>query len=170
MPRSWDAGQAGAWIDDSGQLAIDAYLFRSDWLRRLPWPPKVPPDTSPKAQPSLFNPDVRLRIVRRGAQSIAMHWDKRDNNFMPFAGLPKNRVTLKFRRGPELKDGSRHVGRSMVTLSAGNTWMKQTPNVQLRVLQMGSNAAYLAARHIGFCDVAGTIQFRQRLARARRGA
>ena len=35
---------------------------------------------------------------------------KRDNDLMPFAGLPK-RVTLKFRRGPEFKDGAWHVGR-----------------------------------------------------------
>lgn len=123
-----EAGQAGAWIDDAGQLTIDAYPFRFDWMR-LPWPPKVPPATAPKARPSLFNPDVRLRIVRRGAQWIAMHWDKRDDDLMPFARLPQ-RVTLKFRRGPELKDGAGSLPDATITLAPGNSWIKQPPGVR----------------------------------------
>jgi hypothetical protein len=52
--------------------------------------------------PSLFKPHIILRIVRRGTQWIAMHWDKRDDKLMPFAGLPMA-VTLKYHEGPDPK-------------------------------------------------------------------
>jgi hypothetical protein len=121
------AGQEGAWIDASGQLAVAAYPFRFDWLR-LPWPPKVPPATAPKARPSLFNPDVRLRIVERSGRWIAMHWDKRDDDLMPFADLPKQ-VRLSFRTGPELRDGQGSLSDITVTLAQGDSWVRQPPGV-----------------------------------------
>jgi hypothetical protein len=116
-----DKGHGGAWIDDLGQIRIDAYSFRFDWMR-LPWPPNVPPPLEPKARPSLFNPDIRLRIVRRGSQWIAMHWDKRDDDLMPFTGLPL-KVTLKFGEGPELTLGG---GTVCVTLQE-NRWVAGPP-------------------------------------------
>lgn len=117
------AGQAGAWIDDASQLGVETYGFRFDWMR-IPWPATVPPPLETRQRPSLFNPDVRLRIVRRGKQWIAMHWDKRDDDLMPFADLPKT-VTLRFRRGPALSEGD---GSVRVSLRA-NRWVEQPPAV-----------------------------------------
>jgi hypothetical protein len=68
-----------------------------------PLPPLPHPPRQRKAPPSLFNPDVRLRIVRRGSQWIALHWDKRDDDLMPFTGLPLS-VELKHRKGPALEE------------------------------------------------------------------
>ncbi len=95
---------------------------------RIPWPITMPPPLQIENRPSLFNRDVRLRIVRRGSQWIAMHWDKRDDDLMPFADL-ENSVRLKFRNGPELKDGAGSIPDTNVTLSA-NQWVKRPPSVR----------------------------------------
>ena len=80
-----DAGGPGPWIDDTRQLYVSQWKFRYDAQR---------PGADPIDPPSLFNADTRLRIVRRGARWIAMHWDKRDDDLVAFERLPMT-VTLK---------------------------------------------------------------------------
>ena len=80
-----DAGGPGPWIDDARQLYISHWKFRYDVQR---------PGADPIDSPSLFNANTLLRIVRRGARWIAMHWDKRDDDLLAFERLPRT-VTLK---------------------------------------------------------------------------
>jgi len=90
--------------------------------------PAVPPmPMEDKSPPSLYNPDTRLRIVRRGSQWIALHWDKRDDDLMPFNLLPARVVELESREGPELE---RAGGRVQVTLEQ-NQWVEQPPAVRV---------------------------------------
>jgi hypothetical protein len=89
------AGESGPWVDERHQLAISTYTFQWDWLR-IPWPPFPPPPLQLKIDPSLYNPDTRLRIVKRGSFGwIAMLWDKRDDDLMPFGPLIPSPVVLK---------------------------------------------------------------------------
>jgi hypothetical protein len=74
------------WIDDTRQLYISQWKFRWDDPRH--------PGADPIAKPSLFNPDTRLRIVKRGDRWIAVMWDKRDDDLVEFERLPRT-VTLK---------------------------------------------------------------------------
>ena len=80
-----DAGGPGPWIDDARQLYVSQWKFRYDVQR---------PGADPIDPPSLFNANTLLRIVRRGARWIAMHWDKRDDDLVEFERLPMT-VTLK---------------------------------------------------------------------------
>jgi hypothetical protein len=93
------AGQNGAWVDAGGQFAVDAWRF--PWHGgALSWEEKRPP--------SLFEPVTRLRIVQRGGRWIAMHWDKRDDDLVPFAGLPQtvmltnDTTSVKVTLGPNI--------------------------------------------------------------------
>jgi hypothetical protein len=135
------------------KLAVRGYTFRLAWMR-LPWLPnlaeihalllgllivafrKLLGDRSPGAEftsliqerkvpSSLFNPGNRLRIVWRGSQWIAMHWDKKDDDLMPF-GLPMT-VELESRQGPEL---TTRGGRARITVQR-NEWVEQAPAVRL---------------------------------------
>lgn len=81
-----DANGAGPWIDDSGQLYVSQWKLKWEDTRLL--------GARPLDTPSLFNPDTRLRIVRRGSRWVAMFWDKRDDDMTPFERLPRQ-VTLK---------------------------------------------------------------------------
>jgi len=105
----------GTWVDDEYQLYVRALKF---WwcapLRGI--------DTGSlfvgmpqKRPPSLFNRDTRLRIVKRGSRWIAMHWDKRDDDLMPFGDGKPMQV--------ELKNGATRV---KVTLQP-NTWIEGPP-------------------------------------------
>jgi hypothetical protein len=87
---------------------LDVDLGRSLWSLHIVGPPKSPP--------SLFNPETRLRIVRRGRQWIAMHWDKRDDDLIPFDGLP---CTVTLARGAHT---------ATVTLHS-HTWVEPPPAV-----------------------------------------
>jgi hypothetical protein len=80
-----DSGGTGAWIDELRQLYISQWKFRYNTQR---------PGADPVEPPSLFHPDTRLRILRRGSRWIATLWDKRDDDLLPFARLPMT-VTLK---------------------------------------------------------------------------
>ena len=80
----------GPWIDDMRQLYVSQWKFR--------WHDTRLPGADPLDAPSLFNPDTRFRIVRKGSRWIATFWDKRDDDMMPFERLPRL-VTLK--RGTE---------------------------------------------------------------------
>ena len=80
------AGGPGPWIDDRNQLYVSQWKFR--------WPEPHRPGADPIDPPSLFNPDTRLRIVQRSGRWIAMLWDKRDEDLLPFERRPM-RVTLK---------------------------------------------------------------------------
>jgi hypothetical protein len=77
---------AGPWIDDARRLYVSQWKFRWHNPRLL--------GADPVDSPSLFNPDTRLRIVKKGTRWIAMLWDKRDDDMMPFERRPM-RVTLK---------------------------------------------------------------------------
>lgn len=74
------------WIDDAHQLYCSQWKF--DWGN-----PQLP-GAHPFDSPSLFNPEPRLRIVKKDSRWIAMHWDKRDDDMMPFERRPRL-VTLK---------------------------------------------------------------------------
>ncbi|HVQ16005.1 MAG TPA: lamin tail domain-containing protein, partial [Vicinamibacterales bacterium] len=86
--------------------------------------PSIPPvPQEDKTPPSLYNPDTRLRIVKRGSQWIAMHWDKRDDDLMAFN--LGTWVQLKSRIGPELNlDGA--GGQIEVKLNE-HRWVEQPP-------------------------------------------
>ena len=102
------AGETGVWIDRGGQLTIRAWTF--------PWHGE-PADFRAKSPPSMYNPQSRLRIVRRGALWIAMHHDKRDDDLLAFDNVPKSVV---------LHNGSRRV---TVTLKP-NVFVDRPPAVE----------------------------------------
>src|SRR4029453_2009630 len=101
------AATSGPWIDAQRQLFIETPKFPWDTLRIQPINPFTAIDPwgffldlfdhplhwapIPEGQRfgSLFNPEPRLRIVRRGVRWIAMHWDKRDDDLLTYQGLPK---------------------------------------------------------------------------------
>jgi hypothetical protein len=76
------------WGDSTGQLFINASAFHIEALN-IPWPPTWPPPQKPMSPASFYNDQTWLRIVKRGSQWIAMHWDKRDDDMEPLSGLPK---------------------------------------------------------------------------------
>src|SRR5688572_14396094 len=79
---------AGPWFDDTRQLYCSQWKFRWHDARLL--------GADPLDAPSLFNPDTRLRIVKKANRWIATLWDKRDDDMMPFERRPM-RVPLKRR-------------------------------------------------------------------------
>lgn len=80
---------AAPWVDTAGQLFVRAVGFYWSAPLRVPdfdvhafaSPPVRP---KKKAPPSIFNPVTQLRILKRGNRWIATHWDKRDDDLMPF--------------------------------------------------------------------------------------
>jgi hypothetical protein len=79
---------ANDWWTDLAALYIQTYSFRVDTLP-VPWPPFPPYKKDLKmAAASLFNPEMLLRIVKRGPRWIAMRRDKRDDDLAAFTGLP----------------------------------------------------------------------------------
>ena len=74
------------WIDIDNRLCIQSWQF--PWLGD--------PHLEPRCPPSLFNRDrTRLRLLERGAFGwIALHWDKRDDDLLPFDGLPVSDLRL----------------------------------------------------------------------------
>ena len=77
----------------------------------LPWPPWPTYPTEPMTPASLYNPEVLLRIVPRGAQWIALRADKRDDDMLPYDNVPKT-ITLQRRA----HDGTSLPGSVTVTL------------------------------------------------------
>jgi hypothetical protein len=75
------------WAVTSGNIFIERYAFRIEALN-IYWPPIGPPPQEQWAPASLYNDETLLRIVKRGSQWIAMHWDKRDDDMEPLSGLP----------------------------------------------------------------------------------
>ena len=93
----------GPWIDVGCKLYVRAWKFW--WAAPLRPPDTCGPDLAgtadslanyegrpEKQPPSIFNPDTRLRIEQRSGQWVALHWDKRDDDLMPFNGLPMSVV------------------------------------------------------------------------------
>lgn len=75
------------WIDTAGQLFVRAVRFYWSVPLRLPdfdVHPLQPIRPRKKAPPSIFNPVTQLRILKRGNRWIATHWDKRDDDLVPF--------------------------------------------------------------------------------------
>jgi hypothetical protein len=109
----------GPWVDVDGALFVRAWKF---WWAAPLRPPDVALDLiigegrPEKRPPSIFNPDTRLRIEQRGGQWVALHWDKRDDDLMPFDGLPMP-VTLQ-----------NGTAQARVTLQP-NIWMEGPPVV-----------------------------------------
>ena len=110
------------WVDGSCQLSTR--LLEYQWAAPLRLPDIdagrllsgfhiVGP---PKSPPSLFNPDTRLRIVRRDGAWVARHWDKRDDDLIPFDGLP---LTIRLAKGART---------AAVTLRSC-TWLPRPPAV-----------------------------------------
>lgn len=94
-----ESGEPGPWVDKDRQLYVSQWKFRYDAKH---------PGIDPVDPPSLFNADTSLKIIRRGARWIAMHWDKRDDDLIPFERLPMI-VTLKNRgRSVRVKIGPHH--------------------------------------------------------------
>jgi hypothetical protein len=58
--------------------------------------------------PSLFNRQTQLRVVRRSGRLIAMHWDKRDDDLLPF-GSPVEFWPNPFPPEPLLTCGTRRA-------------------------------------------------------------
>ncbi len=102
------AGETGTWIDQGGQLTVQAWTF--------PWHGELS-GLHPKSPPSMYNPQTRLRIERRGARWIALHRDKRDDDLLPFENLPKSVI---------LQNGARRV---TVTLGP-NVFVERPPAVE----------------------------------------
>ncbi|HUS16431.1 MAG TPA: hypothetical protein VM536_15645 [Chloroflexia bacterium] len=118
------AAGPGPWVDVNNQLYVRAWKF---WwtapLRGLDSAPLGDLDAFAhhegrprKHPPSMYNPDTRLRVAVRGGRLIALHWDKRDDDLMPFDGLPLQVV---------LQNGT---ARATVTIT-GNTWVESPPVV-----------------------------------------
>ncbi len=81
------AGQGDPWLDVDNQLTLRAWKF---WWSA---PLRVPnfevnlsdePLAPHKRPPSIFNRETRLKILRRGNRWLAFHWDKRDDELLPF--------------------------------------------------------------------------------------
>ena len=110
------------WVEGGHRLCTRLLEFQ--WAAPLRVPDVDPIMTTwsmhivgpPKSPPSLFNPDTRLRIAKRGADWIAVPWDKRDDDLIPFDGLP---VTVTLTKG---------ASSATVTLQA-NTWAERPPAV-----------------------------------------
>jgi len=122
----------GPWIDDQKKLAIVAQ-------RQFSWDDLQLPDSpiiEAKSPASLFNPNTMLKIVRRGAQWIAMHWDKRDDDLMPFdvpmTGLDvplshgAGKVQVKFMPNV-LLEGPPAVQKAFFWISGGQANIAYTP-------------------------------------------
>ncbi|HYP12420.1 MAG TPA: hypothetical protein VEQ63_00730, partial [Bryobacteraceae bacterium] len=116
---------AGPWFEPNGKLWVEGYSFRWQTLQ-LHWPPVLPPPKGARRPPSLFNPAPLLRIVNRGGPWIAMHWDKRDDDLLPYGG-PDAEVELQngtSRVSVRVLDNRRFEEPPVVT-SAG-FWLEQT--------------------------------------------
>ena len=76
------------WTDVTGELFVRALRFW--WAAPVRVPnldpalQLLPVRPARRTPPSLFNPVTQLRIVQRGGAWIAMHWDKRDDDLLPF--------------------------------------------------------------------------------------
>jgi len=76
----------GPWIDDAHQLFVSQWKFQ--------WKDPDHLGAEPVDPPSIYYPDIRLRIEKKGSRWIATFWDKRDDDMKPFESLPRV-VTLK---------------------------------------------------------------------------
>ena len=76
----------GPWVDDARQLFVSQWKFKWEDPDRLGW--------KTIETPSIYYPDTRLRIEKKGSRWIATFWDKRDDDIKSFEKLPKV-VTLK---------------------------------------------------------------------------
>jgi hypothetical protein len=76
----------GPWFDDARQLFVSQWRFKWDDPDRLGW--------KTIETPSIYYPDTRLRVEKKGSRWIATFWDKRDDDIKKFEKLPKV-VTLK---------------------------------------------------------------------------
>lgn len=141
-------GDARALVDavDTPWVDHDYRLYR--WAPKFSWaaprhfltPSNLVSGACDRRPPSLYNRDTRLRIVRRGSRWIAMHFDKRDDDLLPFEGLP---VQLA------LSGGGHRV---TVTLSS-NTWLEEPPAIERVEFRWtgvpGSSAAIALFPHRG---------------------
>lgn len=146
--RALGEGQAEPWLDHMYRL------YR--WSPKFPWsaplqlfsPWNLVPGVLDRRPPSLFNRQTRLRIVRRGDRWIAMHWDKRDDELLPFGGPfdPLQRQHLPFDPiSLELTGAGRRVA---VTLRS-HAWVTEPPSVQ-RVALRWEGATGLEASAVLF--------------------
>ncbi len=103
------SGDPGPWVDSD-------YVLQSG-LPRFRWA-GVGVSIAPKKPPSIFNSHTYLRIARRRGRWVAMLWDKRDDDLVPFDNLP---VTLSLTKGGR---------RATVTLRS-HYWMYAPPAVPL---------------------------------------
>jgi hypothetical protein len=117
-----DANAANPWTDQDRRLYIVAWKF--PWDGRLhareAWRP-----------PSQFNTETRLVVARRGSLGwIATHWDKRDDDMMPFDGLPADVLLTQA--------GAIGVISATITVQS-NILVEQPPVVSL--VQFSANSA-----------------------------
>lgn len=118
--RALEAGGEGPWVDAKYEL------YR--WAPKLWWaaplhiltPSNIVPGVLDRKPPSLFNRETRLRIARRGERWIAMHWDKRDDDLLPFRGLPGEELDVELTRGDRT---------ARLTLT-WHTWAQEPPAVR----------------------------------------
>ena len=103
------SGDPGPWVDSD-------YVLQSG-LPRFRWA-GVGVSIAPKKPPSIFNSHTYLRLARRRGRWVAMLWDKRDDDLVPFDNLP---VTLSLTKGGR---------RATVTLRS-HYWMYAPPAVPL---------------------------------------
>jgi hypothetical protein len=86
-PNAW-------WADVDHKLVLQKYDFDFETLA-VPYPTSLPPPKKPMTPAaSLYNQETLLRVVRRGARWIAMHWDKRDDDMLPLENLPAAGIAL----------------------------------------------------------------------------
>lgn len=135
------------WIDDARQLYV------SQW--KLNWEDPKLLGAKPLDPPSIFNPDTRLRIVKKGSRWIAMHWDKRDDDLTKFERLPMQ-VTLK-KTTPE---GA--VVTARVTIGA-HRLLLQTPVVQDAYFWLEPNGM----AGVAFASSVGVNALRENISRVR---
>ena len=124
-----DAGGPGPWIDDIGQLFVSQWKFRYDIQR---------PGIDPVDPPSLFNPDTRLRIVRRGSRWIAMLWDKRDDDLVPFERVPMTVTLKKGSQTVRVTIGPRHQVWEIPMVRTAHFWIEPDGRVGIGFASIGT--------------------------------
>jgi hypothetical protein len=140
----------GPWADVRQQVSIHTYLFRWQNLRI---PLSLPPPKGPRQPPSLVNPEARLRIVKRGSRWIGTHWDKRDDDLLPFTfrARPPRKVISFSRDGKQARVALKQHKRSEEppVVQSAYCWLESAGSADASEIAI----AFTSSRHALDLDV-----------------